>query len=145
MVERMSNSFVVRDTNHSVSWNSESNANEMVGLEDGTSLSKSAFGGGTAMSHFSPAELGINMSAYPGMEEKSATSVSEQESARIQSSSNPFEAPLQQDLQTSGVEFRSEDGRMEKANDFVKENSYKILMGGLFLSAGWWFRGFFGR
>ncbi len=145
MVERMSNSFVVRDTNHSVSWNSESNANEMVGLEDGTSLSKSAFGGGTAMSHFSPAELGINMSAYPGMDEKSATSVSEQESARIQSSSNPFEAPLQQDLQTSGVEFRSEDGRMEKANDFVKENSYKILMGGLFLSAGWWFRGFFGR
>ena len=141
----MSNSFVVRDTNHSVSWNSESNANEMVGLEDGTSLSKSAFGGGTAMSHFSPAELGINMSAYPGMDEKSATSVSEQESARIQSSSNPFEAPLQQDLQTSGVEFRSEDGRMEKANDFVKENSYKILMGGLFLSAGWWFRGFFGR
>jgi len=145
MVERMSNSFVVRDTNHSVSWNSESNANEMVGLEDGTSLSKSAFGGGTAMSHFSPAELGINMSAYPGMDEKSATSVSEQESARIQSSSNPFEAPLQQDLQTSGVEFRSEDGRMEKANDFVKENAYKILMGGLFLGAGWWFRGFFGR
>ena len=145
MVERMSNSFVVRDTNHSVSWNSESNANEMVGLEDGTSLSKSAFGGGTAMSHFSPAELGINMSAYPGMEEKSATSVSEQESARIQSSSNPFEAPLQQDLQTSGVEFRGEDGRIEKANDFVKENSYKIRMGGLFLSAGWWFRGFFGR
>ena len=97
------------------------------------------------MSHFSPAELGINMSAYPGMEEGHSPSVSEQESALIQSSSNPFEAPLQQDLQTGGVEFRSEDGRIGKANDFVKENAYTILIGGLFLGAGWWLRGFFGR
>jgi hypothetical protein len=145
MVERMKNSFVVRDTNHSVSWNSEANSNEMVGMGDGTSLSKSAFGGGTAMGHFTPAELGINMSAYPGMEEGRSPSVSERESAQIQSSSNPFEAPLQQDLQTGGVEFRTEEGRVERANDFVKENAYTILIGGLFLGAGWWLRGFFGK
>jgi len=140
MTERMTNSFVVRDTNHSVSWNSEAMSNEMVSVGDGTSLSKSAFGGGMQMSHPSPAELGINMSAYPGYEEGMAPSVSEKEAAQIQSSANPFDAPLQQDLQTGGVEFRAEGRNM---NDFVKDNAYTILMGTLFVGAGWFLRGFF--
>jgi hypothetical protein len=109
----------------------------MVGLEDGTALSTTAFGKGTPMSHFTPAELGINMSAYPGAEEQS---LSARQSAQIQSSQNPFEEPLQQDLQTGGVEFQA-DGKIGAANNFLKDNSYTLLLGGLFFTAGWFLKG----
>ena len=131
MVERMKNAFVTRDNNQKVSWNSESMANEMIGLEDGTTLSTTAFGKGTPMSHFTPAELGINMSAYPG---------ADTQSAQIQSSQNPFEEPLQQDIQTGGVQFQA-DGKIGTANNFLKDNSYTILLGGLFFTAGWFLKG----
>jgi len=137
MVERMKNSFVTRDNNQSVSWNSESMANEMIGLGDGTTLSPIAFGKGTPMSEFTPAELGIDMSAYPG---GAPQSVSEREAAQIESSQNPFELPLQQDLQTGGVQFQA-DGSIGKANNFLKNNSYTILIGGLFFTAGWFLKG----
>ena len=77
------------------------------------------------------------MSAYPGAEPQS---VSEREAAQIQSSENPFELPLQQDLQTGGVEFQAE-GKISQANTFLRNNSYMILVGGLFFTAGWFLKG----
>jgi hypothetical protein len=148
MVERMKDTFVVRDTNQKVSWNTEAQSNMMIGNSDGTSLSTNAFGKGTAMTDLTPAQLGINMEAYPGYEKgQFPESVSARESAEIQSSNNPFDAPLQQDLQTGGVEFRTEmeSSKVSRVNTFVKENSYAILVGGLFFVAGWWLKGFFGE
>ena len=69
--------------------------------------------------------FGINMSAYPGMDEF-PTDRSAQEAAQIESSNNPFEAPIQQDLTTGGVQFRSEGenvGFISKTQSFIESNS----------------------
>ena len=113
------------------------------GMGDGTFMEAGAFKGKSPMMDLSPAELGINMSAYPGMDEF-PTDRSAQEAAHIESSNNPFEAPIQQDLTTGGVQFRSEGenvGFISKAQSFIETNSYSLLIGGLLIFSGYYLRG----
>ena len=147
MTERMQNNFVVRDTNHKVSWSSPDGGNSMMTMDDGSYMEAAAFKDKTPMLDFTPAELGINMSAFPGHEEM-PENLSAKEAAQIESSQNPFDTPIQQDLATGGVQFGSEgtllkkaDGIREKAQAFVQDNAYSILMGGLLIFAGYWLRG----
>ena len=99
--------------------------------------------GKSPMMDLTPAELGINMSAYPGMD-KYPTDSSAQEAAQIESSDNPFEAPIQQDLTTGGVQFMGEGtntGFISKAQTFIESNSYSLLIGGLLIFSGYYLRG----
>ena len=145
MTERMKNSFVTKDDNQIVHWNADTLHSDtgLMGMGDGTFMEAGAFKGKSPMMDLSPAELGINMSAYPGMDEF-PTDRSAQEAAHIESSNNPFEAPIQQDLTTGGVQFRSEGenvGFISKAQSFIETNSYSLLIGGLLIFSGYYLRG----
>ncbi len=141
MTERMKNSFVIKDDNQNVHWNADTQHSDtgLMGMGDGTFMEAGAFKGKSPMMDLSPAELGINMSAYPGMDEN-RTDRSAQEAAQIESSNNPFEAPMQQDLTTGGVQFRSE-GFISKTQSFIESNSYSLLIGGLLIFSGYYLRG----
>jgi len=132
MTERMKNSFVIKDDNQNVHWNANSVNGDagLMGMGDGTFMDEGAFKGKSPMMDLSPAELGINMSAYPGMDENT-TDRSAQEAA---------EAPMQQDLTTGGVQFRSE-GFISKTQSFIESNSYSLLIGGLLIFSGYYLRG----
>ena len=141
MTERMKNSFVVKDDNQNVHWNANSVHGDagLMGMGDGTFMEEGAFKGKSPMMDLTPAELGINMSAYPGMD-KYPTDSSAQEAAQIESSDNPFEAPIQQDLTTGGVQFMGEGtntGFISKAQTFIESNSYSLLIGGLLIFSGY--------
>jgi len=145
MTERMKNSFVIKDDNQNVHWNADTlhSDTSLMGMGDGTYMEAGAFKGKSPMMDLSPAELGINMSAYPGMDEF-PTDRSAQEAAQIESSNNPFEAPIQQDLTTGGVQFRSEGenvGFISKTQSFIESNSYSLLIGGLLIFSGYYLRG----
>ena len=145
----MKNSFVIKDDNQNVLWNADTlhSDTSLMGMGDGTFMEAGAFKGKSPMMDLSPAELGINMSAYPGMEGNEGsypTDRSAQEAAQIESSNNPFEAPIQQDLTTGGVQFRSEGenvGFISKAQSFIETNSYSLLIGGLLIFSGYYLRG----
>ena len=145
MTERMKNSFVIKDDNQNVHWNANSVHGDagLMGMGDGTFMEEGAFKGKSPMMDLTPAELGINMSAYPGMD-KVSTDRSAQEAAQIESSNNPFEAPMQQDLATGGVQFRGEgttSGFIAKSQSFIESNSYTLLIGGLLIFSGYYLRG----
>lgn len=145
MTERMQNSFVIKDSNQQVHWNADNLVGDagLMSMGDGTSMEAGAFNNTPPMTDFTPAQLGINMSAYPGMnndEGQYPTDMSAQNAAQIESSNNPFETPVQQDLVTGGVQFGAE-GFINKTQSFIETNSYSLLIGGLLLFSGYYLRG----
>ena len=133
----MKDSFVVRDANQSVSWMDAQPYDDLMGMGDGTFMDEKAFKSKSPMLDYSPSELGINMDAYPGA---FPDNLSAKEAAQVESSANPFEFPVQQDLVTGGVEFSAE-GLKGKAQGFLQDNAYTILIGGFLMFVGYWIRG----
>ena len=137
MTEKMKDSFVVRDDNQSVSWMDRQPHDNLMGMGDGTFMDAQAFKSKSPMLDYSPAELGINMEAYPGALPES---LSAKEAAQVESSANPFEFVVQQDLITSGAQFSAE-GMRGTAQGFLQKNAYVILVGGFLMFIGYWIRG----
>ena len=141
MTERMRDAFVVRDANGRKDMIPSQRERPMA-MGDGTFMADNAFRESVPMMSYTPEELGINMAAYPMAEESAVaivsqdyqetgemTSMTPEQQATVQRSSNPFLGVVQEDEYSGGVQFN--------ADNWVKNNSYPILKTMLLLGVGY--------
>ncbi len=148
MTERMSDAFVVRDTNGSKNLIPSQRERPMA-MGDGTFMADNAFKESIPMMSYTPEELGINMDAYPMASDTALaiaaqdkqqtgemTSMTPAEEVTIQESSNPFLRVVKEDEYSGGVQFNAE-------RNLVKDNAYDILRAvilvgvGIYLGKNW--------
>jgi|TARA_R110002074_G_scaffold168598_4_gene330035 hypothetical protein len=142
MTERMRDAFVVRDTNGRKDM-IPSQRERPMSMGDGTFMSDNAFRESVPMMSYTPEELGINMAAYP-MATDTAMSIASQDRQQsgemttmtprqevtLQEGTSPYLNVVKEDEYDGGVQFNSE---------FLKTNSYPILMTLVIFGAGWAF------
>jgi len=141
MTERMRDAFVVRDANGRKDMIPSQRERPMA-MGDGTFMADNAFRESVPMMSYTPEELGINMAAYPMAEESAVaivsqdyqetgemTSMTPEQQATVERSSNPFLGVVQEDEYSGGVQFN--------ADNWVENNSYPILKTMLLLGVGY--------
>ena len=94
MTERMSDAFVVRDTNGTKNMIPSQRERPMA-MGDGTFMADNAFRESVPMMSYTPEELGINMSAYPtAPQEETAFEIAMQD--KSQSGDMPSMTPMEE-------------------------------------------------
>ncbi len=143
MTERMRDAFVVRDQNGRKDIIPSQRERPMA-MGDGTFMADNAFRESVPMMSYTPEELGINMAAYPMANESAVaivsqdyqetgemTSMTPEQQATVQRSSNPFLGVVQEDEYSGGVQFNAE-------SNMVETHAYTILKSLLFVGVGVW-------
>ena len=139
----MRDAFVVRDTNGQKNMIPSQKERPMA-MGDGTFMADNAFRESVPMMSYTPEELGINMAAYPMANESAVaivsqdyqetgemTSMTPEQQATVQRSSNPFLGVVQEDEYSGGVQFNAE-------SNMVETHAYTILKSLLFVGVGVW-------
>ena len=142
MTERMKDAFVVRDSNGRQDM-IPSQRERPMSMGDGTFMSDNAFRESVPMMSYTPEELGINMAAYPMATETAMaiaaqdnqqsgemTSMTPSQEVTLQGGTSPLLNVVKEDEYDGGVQFNSE---------FLKTNSYPILIGLAIFGAGYVF------
>ena len=139
----MRDSFVVRDQNGRKDM-IPSQRERPMSMGDGTFMADNAFRESVPMMSYTPEELGINMAAYPMANESAVaivsqdyqetgemTSMTPEQQATVERSSNPFLGVVQEDEYSGGVQFNAE-------NNMLETHAYAILKSLLFVGVGIW-------
>jgi len=139
----MRDAFVVRDQNGRKDIIPSQRERPMA-MGDGTFMADNAFRESVPMMSYTPEELGINMAAYPMANESAVaivsqdyqetgemTSMTPEQQATVQRSSNPFLGVVQEDEYSGGVQFNAE-------SNMVETHAYTILKSLLFVGVGVW-------
>ncbi|MCP4121384.1 MAG: hypothetical protein GY751_06485 [Bacteroidetes bacterium] len=139
----MKDAFVFRDQNGRKDIIPSQRERPMA-MGDGTFMADNAFRESVPMMSYTPEELGINMAAYPMANESAVaivsqdyqetgemTSMTPEQQATVQRSSNPFLGVVQEDEYSGGVQFNAE-------SNMVETHAYTILKSLLFVGVGVW-------